>query len=170
VALDGTPWTSLSDGQRRALRIARVGLVFQEFELLDPLSVLENVLLPYHAHPKLKLDASVVERARGLLEATGIEQLASKRPRSLSQGERQRVAICRALVTEPSLVLADEPTGNLDPVSAKKVVDLLFAARDRGATLAFVTHDHGLLERFDRHVDFAAWGSRMGLPVGGGPA
>lgn len=165
VELEGVRWTHLSEAERRRRRIGRVGLVFQEFELFDPLSVLENVLLPYHVNPGLTLDDAARARAEALLSHAGIAPLAKKRPRALSQGERQRVALCRALVTRPSLILADEPTGNLDPESANAALELLFQARDEGSTLVVVTHDHDLLPRFDRHLDFAVWGGRDGGPL-----
>lgn len=165
VALDGVRWTTLSEAERRARRIGSVGLVFQEFELFDPLTVTENVLLPYHVNPALELNESARDRAHELMQRLGIDALAAKRPRSLSQGERQRVALCRGLVARPGLILADEPTGNLDPESAEAALELLFHARAEGATLVVVTHDHGLLPRFDRHVDFAHWGGRDGGPL-----
>jgi putative ABC transport system ATP-binding protein len=154
VRLAGTLLGELSNAQRRALRITRIGMVFQEFELLDYLSAEENVLLPYHVSPALRLDAGVRERARALAQACGVEHTLARRPNQLSQGERQRVALCRALVTEPRLILCDEPTGNLDPDTAAAVLELVFeraAALD--AALLMVTHDHGLLPRFDRVID-----------------
>ncbi|MEX1024221.1 MAG: ATP-binding cassette domain-containing protein [Planctomycetota bacterium] len=166
VEFEGRCWSELSSSARRARRIAGVGLVFQEFELLEALSVRENVLVPYHVNPALTLDPGVERRAREIMDGAGILPLADKRPRSLSGGERQRVALCRALVAEPALILADEPTGNLDHATATHAIDLLFEARARGATLAVVTHDEGLLPRFDRTVDFAPWASRGGVPVG----
>lgn len=156
VELDGVDLARASDAARRANRISNIGLVFQEFELLDHLSVLENVELPYDLNPALKRSPAVRERARSLLDSAGMIEHAAKRPRALSQGERQRVAICRALVAEPRWLFADEPTGNLDPDTTARVMDLLFAEVDRrGATLLFVTHDHGLLGRFDRAIDLA---------------
>ncbi len=154
VRADGFEWGAHSDAQRRRQRIACVGLVFQEFELLDHLSVRENVLLPYLVNPALVLDDAARERARELTASAGIAGCLDRRPRQLSQGERQRVALCRALVASPSLLLADEPTGNLDPGTAQEAVDLLLReARRCGATLVMVTHDPGLRSRFDRTVD-----------------
>ena len=153
VELAGQELTALPDAGRRALRLARVGMVFQHFALLEYLRVLDNVLLPYRLSRRLALDDAARERARGLARRTGIEALLGRKPAALSHGERQRVALCRALVTRPALVVADEPTGNLDPHRAREAVDLLVAqTRERGAGLIAVTHDHSLLDRFDRVV------------------
>ncbi|MFT5284490.1 MAG: putative ABC transport system ATP-binding protein [Planctomycetota bacterium] len=147
-------WSELGEAARRATRIRQIGLVFQEFELLEHLSVRENVLLPYLLSSALKLDEQVERRAEELATAAGIAQFFNRRPRELSMGERQRVAICRALVTQPSLILADEPTGNLDPSNSRLILELLLAqVRGSKATLLMVTHNHALLELFDRVVD-----------------
>jgi len=154
IAADGFSWRDHDDAARRRRRLSEVGLVFQEFELLDHLTVEENLLLPYLIHPALRLDEAARGRARGLADDLGIAHLLARRPQRLSQGERQRVAIGRALVTEPSLLLADEPTGNLDPDSTRVVLDLLVRqARARGATLLVVTHDHSLLDAFDQVIE-----------------
>jgi ABC-type lipoprotein export system ATPase subunit len=155
IVTDGVEVTGLAESERRSFRIARIGLIFQEFELLDYLSVLDNVLLPYRINPSLQLTEEVRARARKLAEQVGIADKLSRYPRKLSQGERQRVAVCRALLPGPALLLADEPTGNLDPVNAGRVLDILFDHAHRSAaTLVAVTHDHDLLERFERVVDF----------------
>ena len=151
----------LADEERRQRRALEVGLVFQEFELLDYLSGLDNVLLPHRlAGAGRERMAAARARAEHLAGTLGIEEVLGRVPRRMSQGQRQRVAIGRALVTEPSLVLCDEPTGNLDPTTADDVLTLLLAeARGRGAALLMVTHDHSLLERFDRVVDVRELGS-----------
>lgn len=156
VVTNGVSVGDLSDAERRAFRLRNVGLVFQEFELLEYLSVLDNVLLPFRLDGTLPGRAKARERAIELAQRVGLERELNRRPASLSQGERQRVAVCRALVTRPPIVLADEPTGNLDPRTGSLVLDELieFAAAD-GATLMVVTHDHGLLERFERVIDLA---------------
>ena len=147
----------LGDGARRALRSRRIGMVFQEFELLEYLTALENILLPYHVSSDLVLDATARDRARTVAEALSITHVLGRRPRRLSQGERQRVAIARALVTEPGLVICDEPTGNLDPATAGAMLDLLFDHAHRAeATLLVVTHDRAILDRFDRVVDMTS--------------
>jgi putative ABC transport system ATP-binding protein len=150
----GTNVTSLGDQRRREFRARNVGLVFQEFELLDYLSVLDNILLPYRISSALTLDAVVRDRAVSLARRVGLEDKLRRYPGKLSQGERQRVAVCRAVLPGPPLILADEPTGNLDPVNAGLVLDLLLElAAESNATLLTVTHDHGLLPRFQRIID-----------------
>lgn len=155
VETNGVEVSVMSDEERRRFRITTVGLVFQEFELLEYLTVLDNILLPYRIHPALTLDSSVRERARTLAERVGISDKLDRHPRRLSQGERQRVAVCRAVLTDPPLLLTDEPTGNLDPVNRERVLDILFDyVTDSGTTLVSVTHDHEILSRFGRVVDF----------------
>jgi len=155
IAINGSEISRLDDVRRRDLRIRRIGLVFQEFELLEYLPVLDNILLPYRVHPALRLDEAVRERAVGLARDVGIGDKLRRTPERLSQGERQRVAVCRALLPEPAILLADEPTGNLDPANAAQVLDILFDySQTRDATLVTVTHDHDLLGRFERIVDF----------------
>ena len=123
---------------------------------MDYLSARENMLYPYRIAPDLRLTADVRRRAEELAEGAGIAGRLDRHPDALSHGERQRVAICRALLSEPGLVLADEATGNLDPAGKTRILDLLFAqARAAGAALLAVTHDHALLPRFDRVVDFS---------------
>jgi ABC-type lipoprotein export system ATPase subunit len=154
VTTNGVEIAALDDTARRAFRIANIGLVFQEFELLEYLSVLDNILLPYRFTPALRLDRTVRERAEGLAGQVGIADKLGRLVNRLSHGERQRVAVCRALLTQPALLLADEPTGNLDPANRDLVLDFLFDySRSTGATLATVTHDHELLERFARVID-----------------
>lgn len=154
VEFDGALISALDERARRARRISSIGLVFQEFELLEYLSALDNILLPYHVGRRLALTPAVRRRAYELAEAVGISHILPRSPRRLSQGERQRVAIARALVTEPTLVIADEPTGNLDPETARVTLDLLFEQVTQcGATMITVTHNHDILDRFDRIID-----------------
>ncbi len=146
---------ALTDRARRDFRIRHIGLVFQEFELLEYLNVLDNILLPYRINSALELTSHVRDRARGLAEDVGIGDKLDRHPDKLSQGEKQRVAVCRALLTEPVLLLADEPTGNLDPGNKGRVLDILFDYAERSsATLVTVTHDLDLMDRFSRVVDF----------------
>jgi len=148
--------SALNDARRRAFRIRHIGFVFQDFELLDYLNVLDNILHPYRITDALRLTSAVRDRARTLAERMGIGDKLARYANDLSQGEKQRVAICRALLPEPRLLLADEATGNLDPRNKELILDLLFDSVDaHGATLLAVTHDHELLPRFDRVVDFA---------------
>jgi ABC-type lipoprotein export system ATPase subunit len=150
--------SKLNDAARRDFRISTIGFVFQDFELLDYLSVLDNVLHPYRITRALRLNRAVRERAALLLQQMGLGDKLARGVANLSQGEKQRVAICRALLPSPKLVLADEATGNLDPRNKTHILDLLFEAMDaHDATLLAVTHDHELLSRFDRTVDFNAY-------------
>ncbi len=155
VSVDSTEVSALNDAQRRDFRITNIGFVFQDFELLDYLNVLDNILHPYRITRVLTLDRSVRERAGRLAEGMGIDDKLRRFADDLSQGEKQRAAICRALLPHPKLILADEATGNLDPENKTLILDLLFqAVEERDATLLAVTHDHELLKRFDRVVDF----------------
>ena len=155
VCMGDTKVHELSDTARRLFRLRSVGLVFQDFQLIDYLSVLDNVLLPCRIHPSVSLTSELRVRAKSLLEAVGLSSLQNQSVTKLSQGERQRVAICRALILSPKVVLADEPTGNLDPVNSERIVKLLLSETVRsGAMLVMVTHDHSLLPHFDRVVPF----------------
>lgn len=161
IEMDTIDVTQLSDAQRRDFRASSVGLVFQRFELLDYLPVAENILLPYLINHRLRIDAKVRDRLRQLAQRAGIEPLLNRPVQRLSQGEQQRVAICRALINRPQWVLADEPTGNLDPINKQKIVDLLREqAQESQATLIMVTHDVTLVSQFDQHVDFRRWCGR----------
>ena len=158
VAVNGTDLTKLPDTARRDFRISHIGLVFQEFELLEYLDVLDNILLPYRISPALGLGRDVQERAEGLAERVGVGDKLRRLSGRLSHGEKQRVAVCRALLTEPKLLLADEPTGNLDPSNKGRVLEILLeCARESGATLITVTHDMSLVDRFDRVIDLSQY-------------
>jgi ABC-type lipoprotein export system ATPase subunit len=147
--------STFNDARRRDFRITRIGFVFQDFELLDYLNVLDNILHPYRITHALKLDQSVRQRAIGLAGELGLDGKLNRQSTDLSQGEKQRAAICRALLPRPQIILADEATGNLDPENKRHIIDLLFrAVHLHEATLLAVTHDHELLARFDRIVDF----------------
>ena len=155
VSVDNTEVSALNDAKRRDFRITNIGFVFQDFELLDYLDVLNNILHPYRITRALTLDKSVRTRAVMLAEAMGIGEKLKRFANDLSQGEKQRAAICRALLPHPKLILADEATGNLDPENKTLIMDLLFQAVEaHDATLLAVTHDHELLKRFDRVIDF----------------
>ncbi len=148
--------SDLGDAARRALRAREIGFVFQDFALLDYLTARENILYPCRITAGARVDTETRERADRLALACGLAGKLGRRPGGLSQGEQQRVALCRALVLQPKLVLADEATGNLDPENKTVILDLLFErVADQGATLLAVTHDHDLLPRFDRVIDFA---------------
>jgi putative ABC transport system ATP-binding protein len=151
ITLAGCDLVPLPEAERRALRLARIGLVFQEFELLEYLTAAENILLPHRLAPAGATDFSPADRVLELATRTGIRHVLDRKPARLSQGERQRVALCRALLLNPELLLADEPTGNLDPSTSDSVLDLLFdEVAATGAALLFVTHHHEVLPRFDR--------------------
>jgi putative ABC transport system ATP-binding protein len=155
ISVNDTVVDQLNDARRRQFRITHIGFVFQDFELPDYLNVYDNILHPYRITKALHLDALVRQRARMLAEEMGIGDKLNRRANDLSQGEKQRAAICRALLPQPRLILADEATGNLDPENKTRILDLLFrAVEEHGTTLLAVTHDHELLKRFDRVVDF----------------
>lgn len=156
VEVGGVSVSSMSDSQRRNFRASQIGFVFQDFELLDYLTVEENVRLPFGINSHLKFGNEQRELLKSLASQAGISDKLNRRPDQLSQGERQRVAICRALITSPKIVLADEPTGSLDPKTAQEVLNLLIdQAPKHAATLMMVTHDHSLLHRLDRTIDMA---------------
>lgn len=156
IQVAGTDIAQLSDAARRGFRASQIGFVFQDFALLDYLPARQNILYPYRITPALTLDAQAWDRAQSLATACGIGDKLDRHPSALSQGEQQRVAICRALVTQPKLILSDEATGNLDPDSKARILDLLFEqAAEAGAAVLAVTHDHELLPRFERVLDFA---------------
>ncbi|MEC8818470.1 MAG: ABC transporter ATP-binding protein [Planctomycetota bacterium] len=153
VRFNGADLSGRGELERRRTRLDSIGLVFQEFRLLEYLTVLDSILLPVRLAGR-PVTRALRDRARELASRAGIEHLLRRRPHRLSQGERQRAAICRALVSSPQLVLADEPTGNLDPDTGEAVLDLLFEeVATAGAALLVVTHDHVILPRFDRVVD-----------------
>jgi putative ABC transport system ATP-binding protein len=155
VTVGGTAVSDLGDSARRDFRITNIGFVFQDFALLDYLNVLDNILHPYRITRALALSGEVRDRAAKLAEDMGIGDKLRRRATDLSHGEKQRAAICRALLPHPRLILADEATGNLDPVNKNRILDLLFrSVESHDATLLAVTHDHELLSHFDRVADF----------------
>jgi putative ABC transport system ATP-binding protein len=150
--------TSMEEAARRAFRVRHIGMVFQEFELLEYLTVLDNILLPYRLSRRLRLEPAVRRRAEALAARVAIADKLRRHVDCLSFGERQRVGLCRALVTEPRLVLADEPTAGLDPAGKALVMEaLLNDTHSRGATLVTVTHDVELLPRFDHLIDLQSF-------------
>ena len=145
--------TDFNDGDLGRFRIGNVGQVFQAFELLNYLTVSENVMLPWYISGNGRKD-DIRQRAADLLCGVGLEPKLNARPEELSQGEQQRVAVCRAMLNNPRVLLADEPTGNLDQGNKQNVVDLLVEqATQNNSTLLMVTHDESLLARFDSVLD-----------------
>ncbi|HET8801735.1 MAG TPA: ATP-binding cassette domain-containing protein [Marinobacter sp.] len=153
VELDGAVISALSEDERARLRAHRVGFVFQSFQLLPALTALENVMLPL----ELAGMETPEQRARELLERVGLGERLYHTPRQLSGGEQQRVAIARAFASEPLVLFADEPTGNLDNRTGQAVSDLLMALnREQGTTLVMVTHDEHLAARCGRQFNIEA--------------
>ncbi|KAB1074895.1 ABC transporter ATP-binding protein [Methylobacterium planeticum] len=149
VAVEGTDLGKLDEDALARFRGRRIGIVFQAFHLVPTMTALENVALPLELADKP--DAHV--RAETELRAVGLGHRLHHYPAQLSGGEQQRVAIARAVAPDPAILVADEPTGNLDEATGRQIVDLLFALkRDRGVTLVLVTHDPGLAKLCDRTV------------------
>lgn len=156
VSIDDMEVSSRNDEARRDFRITSIGFIFQDFGLLDYLNVKDNILHPYRITSALKLNDDVRSRAAMLAEQMGIADKLERHPPDLSHGERQRVAICRALLPGPKLILADEATGNLDPKNKIHILELLFESVDKhDATLLAVTHDQELLPYFDDVINFS---------------
>jgi ABC-type lipoprotein export system ATPase subunit len=150
LTIDGRSVIGASDGELAAIRRERIGFVFQEFNLIPTLTAVENVLMPLRYGPR-RADGRA--RAAELLELVGLGSRATHRPSELSGGEQQRVAIARALVNEPAVILADEPTGELDSVTSDTLVSTLRGLnRDRGVTIIIVTHDAGVAGATDRVI------------------
>ena len=147
VSLDGVVLSTLDEDGRARIRGEKVGFVFQSFQLLPALTALENVMLPL----ELRGDRDALAPARSILERVGLGERLEHYPRQLSGGEQQRVALARAFVTGPSLLFADEPTGNLDTETGRAIIDLLFELNAQsGTTLVLVTHDERLAARCGR--------------------
>jgi len=153
VFIDGVDLFALDEDGRAALRGRLIGFVFQSFQLLPGLTAAENVMLPLELAGRKDARAA----AASILERVGLAARLAHYPKQLSGGEQQRVAIARAFVTKPRLLLADEPTGNLDTETGARVIDLLFELnREQGATLLLVTHDAALSHRCGREIRLAA--------------
>lgn len=159
ILFRGRDLAKLGGRERDRYRRVDVGFVFQFYHLLPELSVLENTMLPArvrHSGPRwLGARAAARMRASSLLDAFGLGRRLAHRPRELSGGECQRVAIARALMNEPSVLLADEPTGNLDARTGEEILDLLAKAKAQGLTMVMVTHDPKVAERADRIIRLA---------------
>jgi putative ABC transport system ATP-binding protein len=148
--LDGEPVSGLNNDQLASIRNRKVGFVFQSFNLLPRQTALSNVELPMRYAGTQK---GRKERARRALEAVGLQDRMTHRPAELSGGQQQRVAIARALVNDPAILMADEPTGNLDSKSGKEIMDLILRLnRDQGTTIIIVTHDPRISEQTQRVI------------------
>ncbi len=164
VWLGGQELTALDEEGRARVRGDMVGFIFQSFQLIGSLTALENVMLPGELHG----EADAESAARDLLDRVGLGQRATHYPRQLSGGEQQRVAIARAFASRPSVLFADEPTGNLDTTTGARIVSLLFELnREFATTLVLVTHDSSLAERCDRVLEMSA-GRILGATAGAG--
>ena len=153
VRLDGEELFALDEDGRAGLRKRLVGFVFQSFQLLPPLNAIENVMLPL----ELGGDPDAERKAREMLQRVGLGERLKHYPKTLSGGEQQRVALARAFVMRPKLLLADEPTGNLDAATGADVIDLIFRLNaEEGTTLVLVTHDEALAGRCGRIVRLSA--------------
>lgn len=149
VHINGTDVTGLDDHARTAMRRAQVGFIYQFHHLLPEFSALENIVLPQLANGVAQADAEA--RSLKLLTSVGVEARADHRPAAMSGGEQQRVAFCRALANQPALLLADEPTGNLDPATSDRVFEaLMTVARDEGLAALIATHNMELAGKMDR--------------------
>ncbi|MCR2801509.1 ABC transporter ATP-binding protein [Microbacterium sp. zg-Y818] len=151
--IDGVVTGTLTENERAAVRARRIGFVFQSFHLMPRRTVLDNVLMPmlYSGVPRHERE----RRARDTLERVGLEHRLDFLPTTLSGGERQRVAVARAVVSTPSVLLADEPTGNLDAATSEEVMELFDDLRADGLTLVVITHDSTVAARADRRVRIA---------------
>jgi putative ABC transport system ATP-binding protein len=149
IWLDGVPIHNLAEAQLAAVRGRKIGFVFQSYQLIPTLTALENVLLPF----ELNSDGSGLKRARELLTSVGLAERMDHYPVQLSGGEQQRVAIARAFIVEPPIIMADEPTGNLDSSNGRMILDLLLEHNKRaGTTLVLVTHDPEVASSADRKI------------------
>ena len=155
VTIDEKTISDLPDSARRNYRISNIGMVFQQFELVEYLNLHDNILFPFLVNNSLDSGNSYSSSVNELATGMGLSNKMKRFPGQLSQGEQQRVAICRAVITNPKIILADEPTGNLDPRNKTKILDLLFEQCSDGVkTLVVVTHDMNILSGFDRVIDF----------------
>jgi putative ABC transport system ATP-binding protein len=149
IVIDGEDLSGLDEDGLARFRGRNIGIVFQSFHLIPTMTALENVAVPL----ELAGDDDAFDRAAAELDAVGLGARLSHYPAQLSGGEQQRVALARALVVDPALLIADEPTGNLDETTGKGIVELLFRLKnERGATLVLVTHDPGLAAQCDRVI------------------
>jgi len=145
---------NFNDSKKRAFRISNIGFIFQDFELIEYLDLKDNIAFSHLLNPALKLNKDIEKKVIELAERFGLNDKLNRNVIKLSQGEKQRVAICRAILSSPRILLADEPTGNLDPENKENTVnELIEYSNNNNAILIMVTHDFSLLEKFDRTID-----------------
>lgn len=153
VILNGTNLSLLDEEGRAAVRAKNVGFIFQSFQLLPGLTAIENVMLPL----ELRGDKAALTKAKAFLQRVGLEARVQHYPQQLSGGEQQRVAIARAFASEPRILFADEPTGNLDSATGARIIELLFELnRAQGTTLILITHEERLAQLCQRRIEIAA--------------
>lgn len=153
VVIDGTDIFALNEDQRAALRSQKLGFVFQSFQLLGNLTALENVMLPLELSGRRDAKSAATQ----MLQRVGLGERLGHYPRVLSGGEQQRVALARAFVVQPTVLLADEPTGSLDFATGERVMELMFDLnREQGTTLVLVTHDRAIAQRCERRITIEA--------------
>ena len=146
--------TDMNDNDIRKHRISNIGFIFQEFELLDYLNVMDNLVLPYKINKSLSLDEEIKNKAKEIANRIGIGNKLDQHPKQLSGGERQRLAIARALITSPPLIIADEPTGNLDDKTSNIVMDeITDQVSYTNSTLIMISHNNELISSFDEIID-----------------
>ena len=146
--------TDMNDKEIRKHRISNIGFIFQEFELLEYLNVMDNLILPYKINKSLVLDAGIKDKAKEIANRIGIGNKLDQHPKQLSGGERQRLAIARALITSPTLIIADEPTGNLDEKTSNIVMDeITDQVSYTNSTLIMISHNNELISSFDEIID-----------------
>ena len=146
--------TDMNDNDIRKHRISNIGFIFQEFELLDYLNVMDNLVLPYKINKSLSLDEEIKDKAKEIANRIGIGNKLDQHPKQLSGGERQRLAIARALITSPPLIIADEPTGNLDDKTSNIVMDeITDQVSYTNSTLIMISHNNELISSFDEIID-----------------
>jgi len=146
--------TDMNDKEIRKHRISNIGFIFQEFELLEYLNVMDNLILPYKINKSLVLDAEIKDKAKEIANRIGIGNKLDQHPKQLSGGERQRLAIARALITSPPLIIADEPTGNLDEKTSNIVMDeITDQVSYTNSTLIMISHNNELISSFDETID-----------------
>ena len=146
--------TDMNDKEIRKHRISNIGFIFQEFELLDYLNVMDNLVLPYKINKSLSLEEEIKDKAKEIANRIGIGNKLDQHPKQLSGGERQRLAIARALITSPPLIIADEPTGNLDEKTSNIVMDeITDQVSYTNSTLIMISHNNELISSFDETFD-----------------